>query len=130
MPKKVVPRDRTPRGEPAIIAIPMNPAATTAIPNRAYTLKVLRFMGAHEPILMLTGSDDGFGTRWTLHGQQVQPAIAQYLMGAGFVAESGRTEFGARKLALTDAGTRFRDEGLRWWAGLGLLQKLKITIFG
>ena len=108
----------------------MNSPATSAIPKPAETLKVLRLMGAYEPILMLTGAEDGFGTRWTLHGQQVQPAIARYLMDAGFVAEGGRTEFGARKLALTDTGSRFRDEGVRWWAGLGLLQKLKITLFG
>lgn len=108
----------------------MNTPATPSIPNPAETLKVLRFMGNHEPILMLTGSDDGFGTRWTLHGMQVQPAIARYLMDAGFLAENGKTEFGARKLALTETGTRFREEGVRWWAGLGMLQKLKITLFG
>lgn len=108
----------------------MNSPAPEAIPNPAETLKVLRLMGEYEPILMLTGSDDGYGTRWTLHGQQVQPAIARYLMDTGFVAEKGKTEFGARRLALTDSGTRFRAEGLRWWTGLGLLQKLKITLFG
>ncbi len=108
----------------------MNSPAPEAIPNPAETLKVLRLMGEYEPILMLTGSDDGYGTRWTLHGQQVQPVIARYLMDTGFVAEKGKTEFGARRLALTDAGSRFRSEGLRWWAGLGLLQKLKITLFG
>ena len=60
---------------------------------------------------MLAGSDDGYGTRWTLGGQQVQPAIARYLMEAGFVAEEGKTQFGARKLALTADGVRFRDNG-------------------
>lgn len=100
------------------------------IPNRAETLKVLRLMGEHAPILMLTGSEDGYGTRWTLHGMQVQPAIARYLMDAGFIAESGRTEFGARKLVLTETGTRFRGVGVRWWSGLGVLQKLKVMLFG
>lgn len=106
------------------------PKPRASIPNRAETLKVLRLMGEHAPILMLSGSDDGYGTRWTLHGQQVQPAIARYLMESGFVAESGRTEFGARTLALTDAGARFRAEGARWWASLGALQKLRVTLFG
>ncbi|HMV54250.1 MAG TPA: hypothetical protein PLX20_12440 [Rhodocyclaceae bacterium] len=101
-----------------------------SIPNRADTLRVLRLMGERAPILMLSGSEDGYGTRWTLHGQQVQPAIARYLMESGFLAESGRTEFGARTLALTDTGARFRDEGTRWWVGLGALQKLRVTLFG
>lgn len=100
------------------------------IPNRAETLKVLRLMGDFQPILMLTGDDDGYGTRWVLDGQQVQPAIAQYLMAEGFVADVGVTEFGARKLALTGAGRDFRERGLRWWRSLGLLQRLNITVFG
>jgi hypothetical protein len=37
---------------------------------------------------------------------------------------------GARKLALTEAGAQFRTDGLRWWAGLGILAKLKVTILG
>lgn len=101
-----------------------------AIPSRAETLEVLRLMGDHVPILMLTGDPDGYGTRWTIHGQQVQPGIARYLMEAGHVAERGVTELGARKLCLTDAGRDFRTAGLRWWAGLGLLQRLWIRIFG
>ena len=105
-------------------------SSPSPIPNRVETLRVLRLMGDYEPLLMLAGSDDGYGTRWTLGGQQVQPAIARYLMEAGFVAENGRTQFGARKLALTADGVRFRDNGVRWWAGLSFLQKLKVTIFG
>ena len=105
-------------------------SSPSSIPNRVETLRVLRLMGDYEPLLMLAGSDDGYGTRWTLGGQQVQPAIARYLMEAGFVAEEGKTQFGARKLALTADGVRFRDNGVRWWAGLSFLQKLKVTIFG
>jgi hypothetical protein len=100
------------------------------IPQRAETLQVLRLMGPFEPILMLTGDDEGYGSRWTIAGQQVQPAIARYLMESGFVAEIGKTEFGARKLALTDTGCDFRERGLNWWAELNFLQKLKITLLG
>lgn len=105
-------------------------APATTIPNRAETLRVLRLMGNHAPILMLSGDEDDYGTRWTLHGQQVQPAIARYLMRLGFIEDSGGTEFGARKLALTARGTRFREDGVRWWSGLNWLQKLKITVLG
>ena len=105
-------------------------SSPSPIPNRVETLRVLRLMGDYEPLLMLAGSDDGYGTRWTLGGQQVQPAIARYLMEAGFVAEGGKNQFGARKLALTADGIRFRDNGVRWWVGLSFLQKLKVTIFG
>ncbi len=108
----------------------MSASPPSDIPSRAETLKVLRLMGNYEPIMMLTGSDDGYGTRWTLGGQQIQPAIARYLMEAGFVAEEGKTQFGARKLALTADGVRFRENGVRWWTGLSFLQKLKVTIFG
>jgi hypothetical protein len=107
----------------------MNSLPST-IPSRAETLKVLRLMGNYEPILMLTGCDDGFGTRWTLDGQQVQPAIARYLMESGFIVEDGKTQFGARKLALTPDGVRFRDNGMRWWASLSFFQKLKVMILG
>jgi hypothetical protein len=105
-------------------------SSPSTIPNRVETLRVLRLMGNYEPILMLTGSDDGYGTRWTLGGQQVQPAIARYLMESGFVAENGRTQFGARTLALTADGVRFRERGLRWWDGLSLFEKLKVTLLG
>ena len=105
-------------------------ALPPTIPSRAETLKVLRLMGDYEPILMLTGCDDGYGTRWTLDGQQVQPAIARYLMESGFVVEDGKTHFGARKLALTPDGMRFRDKGMRWWAELSFFEKLKVMIFG
>jgi hypothetical protein len=93
-------------------------------------LDVLRLMGTYRPILMLPGADDGYGTRWVLDGQQVQPGIARYLMEAGFIADAGATEFGARKLALTDSGKRFRDNGVLWWQSLGVLQRWRITIFG
>jgi hypothetical protein len=100
------------------------------IPNRAETLKVLRLMGTHRPLLMLTGADDGYGTRWTLDGQQVQPAIAQYLMAEGFLVETGRTEFGARQLNLSAKGNEFRDKGFAWWSSLGWLQRIKVMILG
>lgn len=113
-----------------IIHFIMEPASRLPIPNRAETLRVLRLMGDCEPILMLTGSDDGYGTRWTLGGQQVQPAIARYLMEAGFLAERGKTHFGARQLSLTIDGLHFRETGLRWWGGLTFLQKMWITVLG
>jgi hypothetical protein len=87
-------------------------------------------MGDHEPIMMLTGETDGYGTRWILCGQEVGPAIARYLMEEGFIAETGSTEFGARTLSLTDSGTQFRAEGARWWASLSLLQRLRALITG
>lgn len=101
-----------------------------SIPKRAETLQILSLMGEFEPILMLVGDDEGYGTRWLIAGQQIQPAIARYLMESGFIAERGKTEFGARKLALTDIGREFRDKGQRWWSGLNFLEKLKITLFG
>lgn len=108
----------------------MDSAPEPPIPNRADTLRVLRAMGECEPIMMLTGSDDGYGSRWTLAGQQVQPAIARYLMEAGFIAEHGRTDFGARRLGLTPAGRDFRQRGVEWWRKLGWLQKLRAVLFG
>lgn len=108
----------------------MTSPETTAIPNRAETLKVLRLMGDYAPILMLSGDEDDYGTRWVLHGQQIQPAIARYLMRLGFIEDSGHTEFGARKLALTPRGARFREDGVAWWAGLSLFQKLRVILFG
>lgn len=100
------------------------------IPNRIDTLRVLRLMDAREPLLMLLGDADGFGTRWTLSGQQVEPAIARYLMNEGFIAEIGSTELGAMQLGLTPAGTQFCHDGFAWWAGLNLFQKLQITLWG
>ena len=100
-----------------------------AIPHRAETLQVLRLI-INEPILMLSGDDEGYGSRWTIGGQQVQPAIARYLMESGFVAEIGKTEFGARVLALTTTGNQFREKGLNWWSGLSLLQKMRVTLLG
>ena len=108
----------------------MDTFPTADIPLRAETLQVLRLMGRYEPILMLCGDDDGYGTRWTISGQQIQPAIARYLMEAGFIADTGVTEFGARKLALTATGIRFRENGVRWWSSLRFFQKLKIMILG
>jgi hypothetical protein len=102
----------------------------TAIPSRAETLKVLRMMGDYAPILMLRGDDDGFGARWILDGQQVQPAIATYLVKSGYLADAGATELGARKLVLTESGIQFRADGLLWWKGLGFLEKLKIVFLG
>ena len=101
-----------------------------AVPSRAETLQILRLMGDFEPILMLTGDEEGYGSRWTLSGQQVQPAIARFLMESGFIADSGKTEFGAIKLALTEKGSEFREKGVVWWAELNFLQKLKVTLLG
>lgn len=108
----------------------MDDSPAPVIPNRADTLRVLRAMGEHEPILLLAGSDDGYGSRWTLGGQQIQPAIARYLMEEGFVTERGRTDFGARYLVLTPAGRDFRARGIAWWHGLDWLQKLRAVLFG
>ena len=106
------------------------PPPTRPIPCRAQTLEVLRLMENHRPLLMLTGDDDGYGTRWLLDGQQVPPGIAKYLIDGGFVADAGATGFGARQLTLTDSGQRLRDDGLRWWASLSVVHRLKITILG
>ena len=100
------------------------------IPDRAQTLKVLTLMGDYAPVLMLRGDDDGFGTRWTLHGQQVQPAIAQYLIQSGYLVVAGATEMGATKMVLSESGVEFRQSGLRWWTGLSFLQRLKIRLLG
>lgn len=108
----------------------MKSAAKSTIPNRAETLKVLRLMGQHAPILMLTGDPDGYGTRWILHGQQIQPVIARFLLKSGFIADSGATEFGARTLNLTPRGSKFREDGVAWWASLTFFQKLWITVLG
>lgn len=108
----------------------MESAARSAIPNRAETLKLLRLMGEHAPILMLCGDPDGFGARWTLHGCEVQPAIAGWLMREGYLADAGATEMGARRLVLTPAGIEFRRQGVGWWAGLGALGKLRAILLG
>ena len=108
----------------------MDTTAPSLIPCRAQTLEVLRLMGDYEPLLMLAGDDDGYGTRWIFRGQQVQPAIASYLMGEGYIVDAGRTEFGARKLALTAAGRQLRSNGLRWWDSLSRFQKLQVMLFG
>lgn len=108
----------------------MSPTRPQSIPNRAQTLEVLRHMGTYRPLLMLPGYHDGYGTRWVIDGQQVLPGIAKYLMEAGYVADSGATEFGARRLMLTESGKRFRANGIRWWQSLGFLQRLGIRLFG
>jgi hypothetical protein len=90
----------------------------------------MRLMGRYVPILMLGGDADGYGARWTLHGTQVQPGIAGYLMKQGYLVDSGPTEMGARKLILTVEGIGFRDDGIAWWNSLGILEKLKIRVFG
>ncbi|MBL8414446.1 MAG: hypothetical protein JNM42_08425 [Propionivibrio sp.] len=105
-------------------------SSTSLIPCRAQTLDVLRHMGTYRPMLMLRGSDDGYGTRWLLDGMQVQPGIATYLMNGDFLVDSGATEFGARKLTLTESGKRLRDNGVIWWESLGYLERLRVTIFG
>jgi hypothetical protein len=76
----------------------MDSSPSTLIPDRAQTLAVLRLMGSYQPILMLPGEDDGYGARWVLDGHEVQPGIAKYLMAAGFIAETGATEFRAASL--------------------------------
>jgi hypothetical protein len=108
----------------------MDASANADIPSRAETLKLLRLMGAHAPMLMLRGEDNGFGCRWTLHGMQVQPAIADWLMKKGYLTDEGPTEMGARRLGLTAEGIAFRDDGLRWWAQLGPLGRLRVILFG
>lgn len=115
--------------ESVIIGRSMDGSNNIPIPHRADTLKVLRLMGRHAPILML-GDSEGFGTRWVLDGQQVQPAIARYLMHSGHIAEAGLTDFGARKFVLTAVGVRFREEGLAWWDGLSAFQKLYVMVRG
>jgi hypothetical protein len=90
----------------------------------------MQLMGRYAPVIMLGGDADGYGARWTLHGNQVQPGIAGYLMAHGYLADSGPTEMGARKLILTVEGIGFRDDGIAWWNSLGILEKLKIRVFG
>ncbi|MDA8254827.1 MAG: hypothetical protein M0Z99_04160 [Betaproteobacteria bacterium] len=108
----------------------MDAADYSSIPNRAETLQVLRLMGGNVPMLMLSGAADGFGARWSIDRNPVQPAIARWLMQLGYVADTGATELGVRILALTAAGVEFRRRGLLWWAGLGRFARLKIVIFG
>lgn len=108
----------------------MDAADNSSIPNRAETLQVLRLMGDYAPMLMLNGAADGFGARWSIDGNPVQPAIARWLMHEGYIADTGMTELGARRLALTAAGVEFRANGLLWWAGLGRCARLRIVIFG
>ena len=108
----------------------MNPSPPGPIPNRAQTLDVLRLMGPYRPLLMLPGDDDGYGARWLLDGGEVPPGIAKYLIDGGFVTHSGTTGFGARELTLTESGQRLRDNGLRWWANLGRLQRWWVIVLG
>ena len=108
----------------------MHQQSSSVVPHRSQTLDVLRLMAGSVPLLMLRGSDDGYGTRWVLDGQQVPPGIARYLADSGFVAEQGATEFGARRLLLTEDGKRFLENGIAWWSELGLLERLRVTLFG
>lgn len=107
----------------------MEPSPTTSIPDRALVLAVLRRISEQRPLLMLPEELDGYGARWLLDGQQVLPPIAKYLMRMGFVAERGATELGAIRFLLTESGSRFRENGLLWWKGLGLLQRLQVRVF-
>lgn len=100
------------------------------IPGRFEILELMRLMGRYAPVIMLGGDEDGYGARWLLHGNEVQPGIARYLMEQGYLADDGATELGARKLILSAEGIRFRDEGFAWWDSLGPFEKLKIRIFG
>ena len=100
------------------------------IPSRAETLQILCLINNGQPLLMLGSGEDGYGSRWTLSGEQVQPAIARNLMEAGLVTEIGQTEFGARRLVLTPSGCELRERGIRWWASLGWLEKLRIKLLG
>jgi hypothetical protein len=108
----------------------MESAEKPQIPDRAETLKVLWLMGDYAPILMLSGDEDGFGARWSIDGHPVHPAIARFLTQSSFIVDSGTTELGAKKLALTEAGAQFRKAGMLWWSGLTFLEKLKIMVIG
>ena len=105
-------------------------AQTTQIPGRAETLAVLHVMYDGLPMLLLPGDGCGYGARWVLDGQSVQPAIATYLMESGYIVETGRTEFGAVVLRMTPDGVRFSDAGQRWWRSLSLLARLRVRFFG
>ncbi|MCX7144621.1 MAG: hypothetical protein NT042_00055 [Sulfuritalea sp.] len=108
----------------------MDASGNSPIPNRAETLNVLRLMGDYAPMLMLRGDADGYGDRWSIDVHPVQPAIATYLMQSSYLVDTGATELGARKLALTESGVEFRKDGLLWWSKLGLFEKLKIMALG
>lgn len=99
------------------------------IPNRPAVLNVLRRMD-RQPILMLGSDEHDYGARWTLDGQEIEPAIARYLMEEGYVAAMGVTDMGARIFGLTPSGRAFRQDGIVWWSGLRLLQKLKAILSG
>lgn len=102
---------------------------SSVIPSQAQTLQIVRALDA-EPMLMLPGDADGYGARWMISGQEIPPAIACFLMDSGYLAETGKTELGARILTLTEAGNQFREKGLAWWSTLSWFEKLKITLFG
>lgn len=100
------------------------------IPQRADTLRIMQLISPAEPILMLKGGSDDYGTRWTLSGQQIEPSIVRFLQDHAYLMESGKTEFGALRLCLSPAGVRFRDEGIVWWQSLGWWQRLKVVLLG
>lgn len=100
------------------------------VPSRAETLELLRILAQDEAMILLPGDDDGYGARWTLLGQQVQPGIARWLTEEGYIAETGVTELGAHILRLTETGVDFLADGERWWAELGWFGKLKARVLG
>ena len=102
----------------------------SSIPRRSETLEILRLISEQEPILMLAGDADGLGARWTLSGQEIQPAIVRFLKDSGFITETGKTGMGAIKLGLTKEGIQSRNKGLKWWSELSFLQKMKVTLLG
>lgn len=108
----------------------MDPDGNQPISSRTETLKVLRLMGDDAPILMLAGDADGYDARWCIDGHPIEPAIARHLMASNLIVDSGATELGVGRLALTPTGIQFREDGLLWWNSLGLFQKLKTAIGG
>jgi hypothetical protein len=113
-----------------IMGSDMSDQSITTIPARAQTLTVLRYMSPREPILMLPGEEDGYGTRWDAEWSAGPTCHRAVPHGRGLIAETGRTELGARKLTLTTAGLRVREDGIHWWSGLSLSEKLRVIIFG
>ena len=110
----------------------MSSSSTPQIPNRSQTLSVLRLMNDRVPLLLLRNADedDGYGGRWLIDGHPVHPAIARYLLDQGCIAETGKTEVGARILRLTEKGCRVREDGQAWWDSLSWWQRLQVVVFG
>lgn len=129
-PARTSPPSWRPKAELSPFANPLSKGAIVNFPQRADMLRMLRLVSEAEPLLMLKGSSDGYGTRWILSGQQVEPAIVRFLVEHQFIVEAGVTELGARRMALTAAGEKFRADGIAWWAELGFLARLKVTLLG